>query len=621
MAPGIPLRLIGTSDLHAYIYPYDYYRDRPDETVGLAKTAALISAARAEATNSLLLDNGDFLQGAPLGDYAAQWLQTDKSAIHPVIAAMNELGYAVGTLGNHEFNYGLDLLETALRGAAFPVVSCNISRPDGSLYFEPWVILDRAPRDEAGVSRPLRLGVIGFVTPQITQWDQSHLAGRATTIGIVEAARIHVPELRRQGADIVIALCHSGISRRTPSPGDENAALALSGVEGIDAILLGHQHLVLPGSDFRGIAGVDTDNGALHGVPAFMPGFWGSHLGIIDLLLVEVESGWRIGRASVAVRPIYLRDGETVTPTVDADIRLLEIARPAHEATLTYVRAPVGEIASPINSYFALIADDPSVQIVNAAQAWYVRRLAQSVPALAGLPILSAAAPFKCGGRGGPDHYTDVAAGPIAIKDVANLYVFPNSLRVVKISGAVLREWLERSASLFLRIDPNSRDRQALLDGTFSAYNFDVIAGVTYAIDVTQPARYDSEGGLVAAEAHRIVDLRFQGEPVDPSRDFLVVTNSYRAGGGGNFPGCDGSTVVFEAPDANRDALVRYIVESRQVEAKSDATWRFARWPADAIVTFLTSPAAATAAPPSGVSITPLGPAPGGFAMYRVEPK
>src|SRR6204780_4548368 len=149
----IPLRLIGTSDLHAYIYPYDYYRDRPDETVGLAKTAALISAARAKATNSLLLDNGDFIQGAPLGDYAAQWLQTEKSAIHPVIAAMNELGYAVGTLGNHVLNHGLDLLGTALRGAAFPVVSCNISRPDGSLYFEPWVILDRALRDEAGVSR------------------------------------------------------------------------------------------------------------------------------------------------------------------------------------------------------------------------------------------------------------------------------------------------------------------------------------------------------------------------------------------------------------------------------------------------------------------------------------
>jgi 2',3'-cyclic-nucleotide 2'-phosphodiesterase/3'-nucleotidase len=621
MAAGIRLRLIGTSDLHAYLYPYDYYRDRPDETVGLAKTATLISAARAESADSLLLDNGDFIQGAPLGDYAARQLQADKSMIHPVVAAMNELGYAVGTLGNHEFNYGLDVLEAALRGAAFPFVNCNILRPEGSLYFKPWVILERSMQDEDGAPRRLRLGVIGFVTPQIVQWDQSHLAGRAITVGIVEAARIHVPELRRQGADIVIALCHSGISRRTAAPGDENAALALSGVEGVDAILLGHQHLVLPGADFRGIAGVDTDKGALNGVPAFMPGFWGSHLGIIDLSLVEVESGWRVGAAKVAVRPIYRRDGETITPTVDADAKLLESARAAHEATLAYVRSPVGAIAAPINSYFALVADDPSVRIVNAAQTWYVARLAQTVPALAGLPILSAAAPFKCGGRGGPDYYTDVAAGPIAIKDVADLYVYPNSLRVVKVSGALLREWLERSASLFLRIDPNSRERQPLLDGAAPAYDFDVISGVTYAIDVTQPARYDNDGLLVAAESHRILDLRFQDEPVDPAREFLVVTNSYRASGGGHFPGCDGSTIVFEAPDANRDALLHYIVANRQIEPKSQAHWRFTPWPADAIVTFLTSPAASAAAPPSGVSITALGPGPGGFAMYRIEPK
>ena len=621
MAAGIQLRLIGTSDLHAYLYPYDYYRDRPDDTVGLTKTATLISAARAEVANSVLLDNGDFIQGAPLGDYAAQRLRSDPSAIHPVIASMNELGYTAGALGNHEFNYGLDLLEAALRGAAFPIVNCNILRPDGGVYFKPWVILDQSLRDQAGVSRPLRLGVIGFVTPQITQWDQSHLAGRATTIGIVEAARIHVPELRRQGADLVIALCHSGISRRAPSPGDENASLSLSTVEGVDAIILGHQHLVLPGSDFRGIEGVDSEKGALNGVPAFMPGFFGSHLGIIDLSLVETSGGWRVAGANVAVRAIYVREGESVTPKVDADARLAKIARPAHEATLAYVRAPVGVIASPINSYFALVADDPSVEIVNAAQTWYVRRSAESLPALAGLPILSAAAPFKCGGRGGPASYTDVAAGPIAIKDVADLYVYPNALRVVKISGAALREWLERSASLFLRVDPHSRDRQPLIDSAFAAYDFDVVAGVTYAIDVTQPARYDNEGQLIAAASHRILDLRFEGEAVDPRQNFLVATNSYRASGGGKFPGCDGSTIVFEAPDANRDALVRYIAETRHVEPKSEPVWRFAPWPADAVVTFLTSPAAAGAAPPAGVSINLLGPAPGGFAMYRIQPK
>jgi 2',3'-cyclic-nucleotide 2'-phosphodiesterase/3'-nucleotidase len=621
MAAGINLRVIGTSDLHANIFPYDYYRDRPDSTVGLSMTAALIAAARAEAINTVLLDNGDVIQGTPLGDYAADAWQKDHDAIHPMIAAMNELGYAAGTVGNHEFNYGLDLLDNAIRAANFPIVNCNVLRHNGDFYFKPWIVLERSLVDETGVAQTLKLGIIGFVTPQIVQWDKTHLSGRAVTVGIVEAARKHVPALRELGVDLVIALCHSGISRKRAMPGDENAARALAQVAGIDAILTGHQHLLLPGADFERIDGVDAARGALNGIPAFMPGFWGSHLGVIDFYLTKSEMGWRVAKSSVSARPIYRRNGESIQPTVQPDPRLLAVARGAHEATLAYVRSPVGEIVSPINSYFALVADDPSVQIVNSAQMWYIKGLAETIPALAGLPILSAAAPFKCGGRGGPDYYTDVAAGPVAIKNVADLYLYPNGLRVVKISGATVLEWLERSVSLFLRIDPKSRDPQALLDGTFAGYNFDVIDGVSYAVDVTQPARYDTDGQLVHSDSRRISGLRFNGAPIDFDQEFLVVTNSYRAGGGGNFPGCDGSTVVFEAPDSNRDVLVRYIVETRHVEPKSDGNWRFRPWPAEAIVTFLTSPAATTAPPASGVSISSLGPAAGGFAKYRVQPR
>jgi 2',3'-cyclic-nucleotide 2'-phosphodiesterase/3'-nucleotidase len=622
MVAGINLRVIGTSDLHANIFPYDYYRDRPDATVGLAATAHLIAAARAEAVNTLLFDNGDVIQGTPLGDYAANAWRKDPNQIHPMAAAMNELGYVAGTPGNHEFNYGLDLLDKFVSSANFPILNCNVLKPDGDFYFKPWLLIERSLKDESGAAQTLKLGIIGFVTPQIVQWDQSHLAGRAVTVGIVEAASKYVPTLRQLGADVVIALCHSGISRkRAISPGEENAALALAQVGGIDAIITGHQHLLLPGADFEGIDGVDAAHGALNDVLSFMPGFWGSHLGVIDLYLTKSDQGWWVTRSSVSARPIYTRNGDVIQPTVEPDSRLLDVARGAHEATLAYVRSPVGEIASPINSYFALVADDPSVQIVNAAQLWYAKGLAKTVPALAGLPILSAAAPFKCGGRGGPDYYTDVAAGPVAIKNVADLYVYPNGLRVVKIPGATVREWLERSVSLFLRIDPKSREPQPLLDGAFAAYNFDVIDGVSYAVDVTQPARYDTDGQLVHADSRRIVDLKFNGVPIDLQQEFLVVTNSYRASGGGTFPGCNGSTVVFEAPDNNRDVLVRYIVETRHVEPKSDGNWRFQPWPAEAIVTFLTSPAAATTPAPSGVSISPLGPAPGGFAMYRIQPK
>ena len=298
---------------------------------------------------------------------------------------------------------------------------------------------------------------------------------------------------------------------------------------------------------------------------------------------------------------------------------MLAAAQQAHDETLAYVRSPVGDIASPIQSFFALVADDPSVQIVNSAQSWYIRRLAATMPALKDLALLSAAAPFKSGGRGGPDYYTDVKAGAIAIKDVADIYLYPNTMRVVKVDGATLREWLERSAGLFRRIDPSSMVEQPLIDPAFASYNFDVIDGVTYAIDVTQPSRYDLEGALVAPEARRIVDLQFEGKPIDEAQVFLVVTNNYRANGGGNFPGCDGSTVVLEAPDANREALVRYIVENRHVEPKADGNWRFAPWPSGVVATFETSPASAAAAAPIGVKLTPMGDAPGGFVKYRIE--
>jgi 2',3'-cyclic-nucleotide 2'-phosphodiesterase/3'-nucleotidase len=621
MSAGLTLRLIGTSDLHANVFPYDYYRDRPDDTVGLAKTATLIAAARAEVANALLFDNGDIIQGSPLGDYAATSMRLQRGDVHPMIAAMNALGYAACSIGNHEFNYGLDLLETTLAGANFPALSCNILRADGGLYFKPWLILEPTLRDDAGVERRLRIGVIGFTPPQIVQWDQSHLAGRATTVGVVEAARVHLPALRAAGVDLVVALCHSGISHTPPPrPGEENAALALAETGGVDALFLGHQHLVLPGRDFAGIDGVDSARGALHGAPAVMPGFWGSHLGVIDLALEPEGSGWRIASAKVEARPIYRRDGDAVAALAAPDEKVLDAARAGHEATLAYVRLPVGDIAAPLNSFFALVADDPSVQIVNAAQIWYVDRLAATLPALDGLPILSAAAPFKAGGRGGPDYYTDVAAGAIAIKNVADLYLYPNGLRAVKIDGATLREWLERSAGQFLRIDPNVATEQPLIDPAFAAYNFDVIDGVTYEIDVTQPSRYDADGKLVAPDAHRIRDLAFGGAPVDPRQLFIVVTNSYRASGGGNFPGCDGSTVVFEAPDSNRDAMVRYIVETRHLKPKSDGVWRFTPWPEHVVATFLTSPAAANAAPPKGVALTPMGAAPGGFIKYRLQP-
>ena len=531
---------------------------------------------------------------------------------------MNTLDYAVATLGNHDFNYGLEALRRAYAQARFPVVCCNVRKSDGSSWFPPSIVIERTFVDESGTARRLKLGVIGVAPPQIAQWDEAHVRGRLTTVDIVEAVDAELSELRAH-VDLIVVLCHSGISRLASTRGEENAGQDLARLGGVDALFLGHQHLLLPGEDFAGLPGVDAERGTIDGKPAVMAGFWGGHLGIIDLWL-EMDRGWRVLEAQVEVRPIARRDADgRAIALVESDASVLEAAKTAHEATLRHIRTPIGRLATRLQTYFALIGDSPTVDLVNAAQRAYATPLAAARADLASLPMLSAAAPFKCGGRSGPYSYTDIAAGPLAIKDVADIYPYPNSLRVVKVDGATLREWLERSASIFRRIDPRQSGEQPLLGPAFAAYNFDVIDGVRYAIDVTQPARYDESGALIAPKARRIRELTFKGAPVDPNQPFLVVTNNYRASGGGGFPGCDGTSVVIEAQEPNRVVLLKYVGSKTEIAPKSNSAWRFAPWPGAVVATYLTSPAASDLPAPLGLKLTPMGPAPGGFLKLRVE--
>ena len=618
------LRIMETTDLHVHVWPYDYYSDRAVDTVGLARTAAHIADIRAEATNALLLDNGDFLQGNPMGDYIAYERGMKEGDMHPIITAMNTVGFDASTLGNHEFNYGLDFLTTSLAGADFPIVSANVVKERGAAptadttLIRPYVILDRELTDGAGQSHPIRIGLIGFVPPQIMQWDRKHLEGNVTARDILETARAYVPQMREEGADIIIALSHSGIGAANETDMMENASVPLAAVDGIDALLTGHSHLVFPSPTYADYAAVDADAGTIHGKPATMGGFWGSHLGVIDLMLEREAGEWRVVNQSVETRPISQRNEDrSITALVESEDAVLDATFGVHQETLAYVRRAVGKTAAPLHSYFALVADDPSVQIVSIAQKWYIEEMMKGTE-YEGLPILSAAAPFKAGGRGGPEYYTDVPAGDVAIKNVADLYLYPNTVRAVKVTGAQVRDWLERSAGMFNQVSRDG-DEQRLLNPDFPSYNFDVIDGVTYEIDLSEPSKYDSKGGLLNPEANRIRNLSYQGQPVTDDMEFVIATNNYRASGGGAFPGADGSTVIFEAPDTNRDVIVRYIVEQGTIQPSADANWRFAPMEG-ATVLFETGPKAAEYIDDlKGVDIVPAGDGADGFALFRLK--
>ncbi|MFB9157188.1 bifunctional 2',3'-cyclic-nucleotide 2'-phosphodiesterase/3'-nucleotidase [Chromobacterium violaceum] len=571
-AAPVQLRVLETSDVHMNLLAYDYYQDKPVADFGLERAASLIAAARAEAPNSLLIDNGDLLQGSPMGDLVAKVKPLKAGDTHPAYKALNALGYDAGNLGNHEFNYGLPFLRQSLKGAAFPYVNANVlDAGTGQPLFTPYVLLKREVKDAEGQTHALSVGVIGFAPPQILQWDKNNLQGKVTVRDILETARDYVPKMRAAGADVVIAVPHSGFEKGELPRFAENAVSGLAEVPGIDAILFGHAHAEFPSQAFAGYPKVDVQAGTINGVPAAMPGRWGDHLGVIDLTLEQAGGKWRVVDKRASLRPIF--DKQAKKPLVDADPRIKALVGAEHQATLDYVRGEVAATRRPIYSYFAQVADDPSVAIVAEAQRWYMQRALQGTE-YEKLPILSAAAPFKAGGRQGWNYYTDIPAGKLAIRNLADLYIYPNTIKAVKITGADVREWLEMSAGQFRRIDPKGPAAQELINPDFRSYNFDSLYGVSYQIDVTQAARYDGDGKLVAPDSRRIVNLTFNGKPIDPAQRFIVVTNNYRASGGGNFPGISADKIVVDAPDENRAALAGYLASKKVIDLGQSRNWR-----------------------------------------------
>lgn len=605
---------MSTTDLHGTIWPYDYQRDCAAPGIGLAGIGRMVAEARAEVDNCLLFDVGDLLQGTALADLAAE---TGLDP-HPVIAAMNALGYDAATLGNHDLDYGLEHLTRAAQAAQFPLVCSNLSlraAAQGSALpgMAPSCLLERTLRDVDGRSHRLRIGVVGAAPPQTALWSATRLEQPVQAAGIVASIAAATARLRRQGADLVVALSHSGLGGDRPAEDAEDASRGLAGIEGIAAILAGHAHRRFPGPDYAPAPDLDPRAGTIDGVPAVMAGAYGSDLGMIDLVLERRATGWQCVDQSCALR----RHRERAP---DPHAAVLEATRAAHTATLHRVRRPVGLTRQRLHSVLALSAHAPALQLLADAQARWAAQAVAGTP-LDGLPILSGVAPFGMRAGTAPIGGVDIPPGPILERHLHEISPFPNALVVQQVDGRHLRLWLERAASVFRQLSSGARDA-VLIEPEAPGYTFDIVHGVTYSFDLSRPAAYCPASGRFLGTGRRtpgrVAELLHEGRPVRDTDRFALATNSFRAAGGSGYPVSPERVPRHVGRTTPRAALRTHLDSTGPVALASRPVWHFAPLgasavfsaPGDCLGEILQDPTRA---------LEPLGSAPDGAQLVRIH--
>lgn len=538
------LTVLGTTDLHGNVFNWDYFADREFDDaahndVGLAKLSTLVKAVREErgAHRTLLIDAGDTIQGTPLAYYYAKVEPIGRRRVHPMAAAMNELGYDAAALGNHEFNYGIPLLRAFEKQLDFPLLAANaIDSATGAPAFRPYVIKTVWRTGAA----PLRVGILGLTNPGIAIWDKAHVDGRMTFPGVLEQAREWVPKVRQAGADLVVVAAHSG-AELSSSLGDllpfpENcSALVAEEVPGIDAILVGHAHTEIAQ---RFVTNKATGRQVLLTEPLF----WGKRLS-----LMEFDLAWTPGRGwhAEASRSQVLN-----TNTVPEDPAIVRRLRADHDKVVAYVNSKIGTSKAAMSAATARYEDTAALDFVNRVQGEALKAsLAEA------LPVLSLASPFNKAAA--------IPAGDVSVRDVAGLYVFDNTLFGVRFTGAQLKDYLERSASYFKAVatpGPHQPDAVTNANGT-PDYLYDVAAGLdaplTYDIDLARPV------------GQRIVGLAYDGVPVPPDQAFAVAVNNYRQSGGGNFPHIASAPVLHNRQLEIRQLIIEWVQAHGEIDPAS----------------------------------------------------
>ncbi|HKP46670.1 MAG TPA: 5'-nucleotidase C-terminal domain-containing protein [Pyrinomonadaceae bacterium] len=513
----IQVVILGTTDLHGNLFPLDYYTNRA-ENRGLAKIATIVRQVRSENPNVMLIDSGDTIQGTPLEYYHNKKNNTPPD---PMMLAMNELAYDSMTVGNHEYNFGLKVLEKARSEAKFPWLSANTyNKGTTETHYQPFII-----KEIAGV----RVAVLGLTTPGIPNWENVPNYDGLEFRDPLPEAKKWVPLLRgREHADVVVIAMHMGLEQdlRTGevNPGqvqNENEAIAIAQqVPGVDAIFMGHTHR-------------DVPSVIINGVQLLQANYWGRHLARLDLYLEKEPRGWHIVAKSARTIPVDDR--------VIADSALLKIGEAYDRETQAWLSRPIGDSGAELSATEATVRDTALLDLV------------QRVQLEAGNADVSMVASFNEKAR--------IAKGPVTVRDIAGLYIYENTLVVLEITGQQLKDALEHSAKYFRPYEVGKSAPQ-LVDEKIPSYNFDMAEGVSYTLNLTKPF------------GQRIENLEFHGKPLLPDQKLRLATNNYRVNGGGGYDMYKGAPVVYRSSQEIRELIVDWVERHKTIPTEPDNNWK-----------------------------------------------
>src|SRR5215475_2708423 len=513
----IQITILGTTDLHGNIDPVDYYTNKPDNR-GIAKIATLIKRIRKEEPNVVLIDSGDTIQGSPLESYHGR---KNNKPPDPMMLVMNSLNYDSMTVGNHEYNFGLKVLEKARSEAKFPWLSANTyDKATNQPHYKPYIV-----KEVAGV----KIGVLGLTTPGVPNWDNPpNYAGLEFHEPVAEA-RKWVSILREQEkVDVVVIAMHMGLGEdlRTGEVSlgqvpHENEAIAIAKeVPGVDVIFMGHTHR-------------DVPSVYINGVLLTQANYWGRQLARADLYLQKAGTGWRMYAKSARTIPADDR--------VEPDPEIVKLAEPYDQETQGWLSRVIGQSPEESTAREARFRDTAILDLI------------QKVQLGAGKADVSMVASFN--------DQAHIAKGPVSVRDIAGLYVYENTLAVLEVTGQQLKDALEHSAKYFKTYEPGN-PASDLVDEKIPAYNFDIAEGVTYDLDISKPI------------GQRIQNLRFHGQPLSPSKKLKLATNNYRVNGGVGYDMYKNAPVVYRSSEEIRELIIDWVERNKTIPVKPDNNWR-----------------------------------------------